>query len=1373
MPSLLLIQAVAGAAENVVTGSTVTASISAGAPGAKYGPQDAVDDTPGTWWAAANTPPQWLEIRLPAPRTIDTLVVESADNPALYTHPEHLVISFSDGTTIDQEFPDDRGPVLVRFPARQTESIRVSVTGVHDAAKTYLGLANVAAFSDPEKQVRVSVPRTRGWRKPDLSAKARREHPCVYVTPADVQAARARVQTEAWAKAHAAGVVAAANKALERPDDWYLQMRPGKDACFAYGFTGCPICKASWGTWGGARCSWDNPGHVTCAGGHVLPDAEHPDPGTGYKNPDGRIHYMVGSWNAWVVEKFLDMAGSLAVAYSLTGDAKYADRAGFILDTLADIYPSCDKGSWDYPSNPPSGRLDRPWYQVARVLVPLVDAYDQVCGDAAQDKPSVTAGLSRRQNIEENMFKNGAWYCYEQSLHGGLNNGEADYIRGALAVGCLLGIEYYVRWAYDGPYGIQALVRNNVCRDGRYYETSVGYADHTRELYLTFAGPLWNYRSAKYPDGINVYDDPVFRSFYLMPASSISCLGHSPRFGDWSPDVVRLLPPKVPAEPLDEHFAEVLYARSVSPEARTDFGRLLLYLCHGDVTKARATAPNRDWLLFHAAPPPQGDSALPPWLDQRLNATNFFGQKGLAILRTPNSRAAQAALVRFGPSLNHGHRDDLNLNYFALGYELTYDLGYGLGSTHTQVGWSHQTASHNLVLVDETSQGASDADGSGGSLFLIAGLPGLQVVDCAAEATYASLGVKDYRRVCALIGQGPDTYLLDIFHVRGGKQHDYIFHSLSTNVDFDGVQFGDPAPGSLAGPDIAWGDKQGNDADIIGYPNKPYWNPPPGNGLGFLMAPQRAQAGGPFSATWHIGGEDCHVKMALLPEPGTELITAQAPGIYPEKQGAYGNTLGLPSARYVLARRKADADLESTYVAVYEPYARPLPSGRVDYEELARVATCTAGEIKPVPSVYVLLFKATGPGDEMRLPLNVATKGRYTLSAAVYGSPKYGEAQASLDGTAFEKLLNEGQVVNAGKSQVFVLGARDLEPGPHTLTLKVVTPIEADYWIGLQYVALSRDNGGPAPDQPTRPFLKTATRLTTSAGATAVRVEHVSGRVDHLLYTPQPGPEIACGDGPALTSNGCVARVSTRDGKTTDVDLVGGSRLNTPDLQVQMAPDSFSGTLTGVDYARCTVSTSVRLPADGRLNGAVVYFGNPSYSRNTAYRIAGVSSGPDGSVIDLGRTSLTLGFADLADEPQDEHTLTTLNPHEYSRALRRPDSRFFHGKLLATADGKVQTTIHATTFGQPFVIKVESTRDLHKGMRVFYYDIRPGDSFRILNTCSLQTAEDGTARLTGTADVTLRAGGEPVAVLQGGITAPRKTDNIPWQPGGCQVRLTR
>lgn len=1371
LPTLAWPQLITGKAENLLAGAAATASGSAGAVGAKYGPQDAVDGKLDTWWAANNKLPVWLDLRLAKPQALDTLVLQNADNPTLYTNLKQVTVAFSDGTSLQQELDDSRGPFLVRFPARLTDWVRLTVTAVHDPAKTYVGLASVLAYSDPAKQVYVKVPVTATWRKPDLTEQGRTEHPCVYLTPADVAAARERVKTAPWAKAYAASVVASADQALSRPEDWFGKMVPAHGACFAYGLTGCPICRASWGTWGGARCSWDNPGHVTCGNGHVLPDAEHPDAGTGWKNPDGRIHYFVGSWNAWVVEQFQDWASSLAVAYSLTGEEKYAARAALILDTLADLYPSCDKGSWDYPSSPPSGRLCRPWYQVARVLVPLVNAYDQVYGSPALEQPSVTAGLTRRQNIERNMLKNGAWYCYEQSLHGGLNNGEADYIRGALAVGCLLGIEHYVNWAYDGPYGILALVHNNVCRDGRYFETSVMYADHSRELYLTFADPLYNYRSTKYPRGIDVYDDPVFQSFYTLPATAMSCLGHSPRFGDSGPDTARALPPRRPGDPLDEHFAEVLYARSEG-QAHADFGRLLSYLCRGDVGKARAGAPSPAWLLFHAAPAPQGEAKLPEWLNRRLNATNYFGQKGLAFLRTPNSPAAQAALIRFGPSLNHGHADDLNLNYYALGYELTYDLGYSLGSTHTQVGWAKQTASHNLVLVDEKPQGgAADKDGSGGSLYLLAGLPGLQVADCSAECTYASVGVSEYRRACALVGNGPDTYLLDLFRVTGGRQHDYVFHALSDEAEFTGADFSAPQAGSLAGPDLAWGDKQLNDGDMAGHPNQPYWNPPPGNGLGFLMAPRRAAAQGTFTATWNLtagGAEDCHLRMTLLPEPGTELITAWAPGIYPQKGGSYSGSLGLPRSRYVLARRRGEGGgLQSTYAAVYEPYGPPPPAGVHDAAELGENASCSGGEIKPISSLGVLLFKATGPEDELRLPVAVDRPGSYAISAKVYGSPNYGRAQLALDGQPFEKLLNGNDEVNGGSATVFPLGTRTLTAGKHAFALKISKPAAGNYWLGLVHLAVSPAEA-PAASQPAAPFLRSVERLASPAGTTAVKVTHVSGQVDQLLYSLQPGQETTCGDG--LSSDAAFARVRTRGAKVSDLNLVGGAHLAARGLRVTLPQGVFRGSLSRVDYAANELHTAAKLPADGRLTGALVYLGNPGYSRNTVYRIAAVRAEGSGSVIELGRTSLVLGFAELDEDPADEHALTTLNPHEYSRALGRPDSHFFHGKLLATADGKIRTTIRSTYHAQPFQISVDSTAGLRKGQRVYYYDVREGDSFVIYNTCSVEALPDGTARLTGSADVTL--GGVKVEVAGGnGKWTAARGGRIGWKAEGTVVRL--
>ena len=734
------------------------------------------------------------------------------------------------------------------------------------------------------------------------------EHPKVFLAPEDAARARKLAARDGWARQTADAILLEARAWMARDDAWLRRAVPAAGAAFAYGFTGCPICGGSWGTWGSVRASFDNPGHVTCANNHVLPDAAHPDPGTGYAAPDGRIHYFAGSYNAWVVETLTFRAADhLAQAYSLTGDESYAAKAALILDALANVYPACAKGSWDYPSNPPSGRFNRPWYQVARVLIHYVNQYDQIYHAKALDGPSVRAGFTIRRNIEENLLRNGAEYCYRQSQAGGLNNGEADYIRGALAVGVCLGIPSYVQWATDGPYGIRALVANNVDRDGGYFETSSMYADHTRGLYFTFAEPLLS-------QGLNLYRDPKLQRLFVLHNLAQSCAGHKPDYGDTGPDTGRTLPPARPFDASDYDFLERMYARAADPESERGLGALLRWMAGGDLETFRASAPmggpldgaleGRRWLLFHARPAPAGEGAPPADILRRVAGSHFMGQKGLGILRTPDG--AQAVLLRFGPSLNHGHLDDLNFSYYARGYEMLYDLGYGLGSTHTQVGWARQTASHNVVMVDEQPQ--MEDGQTGGSLHLFAELPLARVMEASSESCYRTRGVSLYRRTLALIGGGADAYLVDLFRVRGGRQHDWLLHAPGDRLDVLGVDLGAGERGSLAGPDISWGDQQLNDGDMRGHPNQPYWNPPPGNGYGFLVKPRRGTPAGAWSADWPIDPAT-HLRLWVPATPATEVIAARAPGIYPR----------LPGARYVVARRRGE-NLSSQFAAALEPY---------------------------------------------------------------------------------------------------------------------------------------------------------------------------------------------------------------------------------------------------------------------------------------------------------------------------------------------------------------------------------------------------------------------------------------------------------------------
>lgn len=836
--------------------------------------------------------------------------------------------------------------------------------------------------------------------EPKLTFEGAPRHPTVSITVEDAERARKRIQSDGEAKAWFQSLQKSVAVWDARDPAWVRAVMPGKDACFAYGFTGCPICGATWGIWGAANTSFDTPGHVKCSNGHVLPDADHPDPGTGYVGPDKRIHYFAGSYNAWVVETLIHrIALPYANLYLLTHDERAGRMAAVILDEIAAIYPSCDKGSWDYPSNPPSGRLDRPWYQVARVLVFLVEIYDRAYDHPAMDEPSATPGLTRRQNIEKNLLLNGGRYCYEMSAKGSrLHNGEADYLRGVLAVGVVLGIPEYVTWPVDGPCGIRTMIANNADRDGQYFETSNGYALHTRNLYLTFAEPLLNYRGSVFPKGLNLVDDPRFRSFLLLPQMSYVCLGHDAAFGDDAPITKPSQPPYRPRRTLDYRFTEYLATRVSDPQERAEYAALAEELRSRDPDARKDSGDLAEWRVFHgrddAAPAAAG---LSERIKRLLDGSFIFGQKGMAVLRLGTGAAAQAAILRFGPALNHGHQDDLNVNYFAQGYELTYDIGYSLGSTHTQVGWAHQTASHDTVVVDEKSQSGGT---TGGSLYHFVALPDLAMVE-ASSTVYAPLGVDTYRRLFAVA----DRYALDVFRVSGGRQHDLPLHSLGANVTFDGLEFEPAQTGSLAGSQYDWGELQLNDGDMKGNPNKPYWNPPPGNGYGFLVRPAFGHPRGNWSATWMLDDKDkTRFRIDALRTDGDEVVSAAAPGLYPT----------YPKARYVIRRRKGEK-LSSCFVSLWQGATAAAGFPVKAIERIDAGGSPTAGS-----GVAVAVALADGKRDIWML--NPATDMTVTAKDAV--------TPLSLHGAVAACRMDGAELLSAR-----MLDASTLKAGGWTLTL--------------------------------------------------------------------------------------------------------------------------------------------------------------------------------------------------------------------------------------------------------------------------------------------------------------------------------------------------
>ena len=1181
---------------NLAAQATPSAMSAAGATDGKYGTTRLLDGKTATHWASRSgyELSHWVKLDWKEPVLLDTVTVDifARQGSHLYAYWKEAHVEASDGTKVSLEFSAGESDFAVfRFdkPVR-TKSLTLRISAVYDR-RTYLGINEIGAFLDPGRLIRPPEKLARPKRREELDVLGGRPHPIVYNNEEDLARAGRNAEATDWGKAEKAKILAEAAKWLKHDEDYWLGFLPPPGACYAYGFTACPICGSRCGTWRGARCSWDRPRTLSCARGHVLPDAEHPDDGTGYVAEDGRIHYTLGSWHSWVTEQWTRGAlPSLAHAYALTGDEKYAGRAAFFFDALASIYAESTSGSWDYPSRPPSGRFARPWYQVARNLVVFVDAYDLIYGSPVLDVPSVrpklettfpkgptpqqravgTAdakgkswpGMTRRENIDLNMMRDAAYYCYSHSFSGMIHNGHADYMRGSLAVGALLNIPEYVDHTVESPFSIYAMLANNADRDGRYYETALGYAMHARDLYLTFVEPLRNWRSDKYPQGINLFDDPRMRSFYYLPDSVMNLAGHVPNFGDCAPDNRQLFPSKLPFSAYDIAFAEHLYAAGSAPH-KDSLGEMLNHICGGRVEAVRKNSSIRRWLLYHADTLPDSlGSKLDADLERHAFGSWFLGQKGIVILRDGEGPDAQGVLLRYGPSLNHGDLDDLGLLYYGKGWQLPYEIGYGLGSTHTQVGWGSQTVSHSLVTVNEASQ----KGGSGGSLHLFAELPRLKLTEADSPLSYSSQGVRQYRRTVALVGGGQDQYLIDLFRVRGGNQHDYGIGVQGQDFKVQNIELGPEEEGSLAGLEHAWGEKVGRDGDLAGFPNKPYWNPPPGNGYGFFYDMRRGPAKEPCQVDWLLGGDnEARFRVHLLPEPETEVILAKAPGLYPHSS----------NASYLLARRKG-SDLVSGFAAVMEPYAKGAKSDGLPAVPILELAERVDIECE-------------GDSEVAAIGVHVRRHGRddYFFSAGL-------DAQEKTAQTALGEVRWRGAVL-------FIAAE-----GKSVQTLATV-------------------------------------------GAWDVRLD---GK--------------PCGPKQGI----------------------------------------FSGTVVGLNHKERWVETDLQFTPDKRAARAV-YFSNPGYSRNTAYRIYDVRPIADGIRIGLGPQSMLLGQGRV--HQLEPSTIQSDVPHEYTRSVvGGSNPRFFDGKLVTSSSG-VSTHIRTMEFGTPTKLQVESTKGFQAGDTLYYYDVQKGD----------------------------------------------------------------
>lgn len=1268
----------------------------------KFLPERVIDKSSDTRWAVSNKKnvQQIFTAEFkPKSFTADTLIITPVVSK---TYDAWKDVNIFINGKLAKEYSlekNNQKDIIFRFTAQVVSRIDIEIVNTHTVTH-YIGISSMGLYLDPNriKNSVISIPTFKSQQ--DILVEGRVNHPML-----DVNKAQYNIQNFIWAKTYWQQTLLEANKWIERSPEEWLEFLPAQGATYAYGHSGCPIHKTTFGEWDNANASWDKPRQIECTDGHAFPDVNHPDTGTGYKAPDGKMYYFIGIWNAWVTETWATKAlPTLATAYIISGDERFGRLAVILFDALASIYPESDKGSVDYPSEELSGRLARPFYQVSRALVVYAEVYDLLYKSKALDEPSLRVGLTRRQNIEKNLLENGAYYCYVNSFRGGLNNGTADYALGALAVGVVLGIPEYV---HNGIDMIQSMITNNIDRDGQYYESSQSYGMSARSLYLRYAELLLNYKDDKYPNGINLYNNERFVSFLEVPVLSVSVAGHVPNIGDSRPNINQAFNSKKIYYPLDHFLAEMVRAGTTSPLIHKRFESLLGFLAENDIDIKRRNLSGghidaQRWLLFNAEPLSGNVAELDNNLKQRLLGSWNQGQKGIAILRDGIGEDSQAAIMRYGPTLTHGHLDELGLTYYAKGWQMTSDLGYVWSSTHTQNGWAKQTSSHTTVVVNEKSQ--LGKDGSGGNLHLFATVPGLQLSEASSPLAYSSEGVKEYRRTIALIGQGKDQVLIDFFRVNGGVKHDYIVGTQGKNQVIKGVHLGETEKGSLAGIDIDWGTKQDIDGNIVGFADKKRWMAPPGNGYGFIYNIRRGITSGSVSSTWTLGGlNDAQFRVHLLAEPGDQIITGQAPGIYPS----------ISHYSYSIWSRQSikGESLSSVFSTVMEPYSRPLSMSVLTAIDLLSLQTSSdfITEYRPYSGILQLQANKNGGFSEFRF--TVPEDGIYYFECQFQRGIEYGIANIIIDGEVIGDIQGfDSFQTSIGKSEFKPLF---LTAGEHSvgISLPSLESRKGGKMIGLSSFSIQ---GESQKAKNISPILSHVERLSVQVNGSvflepaAIRLVRQDGTIQIAISSAVENTSVVVDtefgkvelDGAFVLLTGRGNKLLNISGSAVKSVMIDGRSLKLPKT-------IYTSTVTSIDNVRGAVEVK-GAPTDGG-DKWMVMFDALGYSRNSSYHVQSMEASKGSRTwINLNK-NLILGEGIIADK--DNGYIMTHIPHEYSRKIGHDtNSRFFEGKEILSEETLNSSRINKIIPGMPTRILVDKSEHFKINERYFYMDIQVGDN---------------------------------------------------------------
>ncbi len=1116
--------------------------------------------------------------------------------------------------------------------------------------------------------------------------------------------------------------------AMSDQELWEFVPPPGQLRALNVSFgNGCPVHGTEVFRAGGHYpwiMSSDEPFKVTCpVGGESYPSNDfegwnpdsitdepeagpgYVDHGAGWVDEDGTRYFFVAHWVFWHrwQREISGAISALRQAYLLTDEPIYAHKEAVLLSRIARDYKQLDYRTQAYHHRWPSGingrMVDYIWMN--GWISNIATAYDAIYPALASgDDAELTAFLAAqgiddpRRHIEQEMLAAMAQDIFDHFIWGNtgmyqrsmavlavvLDNDDPDYAPTT---------EQMREWLMTGDGDVEYLLWNGFYRDGHGGESSPGYSSGWCVNFYQIAHLLPKL-------GVDIWANPKVKKMADIGLDLYVAGTNCPSIGDagsirgagrvgWS---------VVLQGRAFNHYHDPRHARAL---AIMNAGSEDLFESYFDEDELAATI-----------------AEVGTEMDYR---TRNLGGYGLGILEAGEEGNRRGVSMYYGFSGGgHGHFDRLTLEMQAFGRPMLTDMGYPAHWLAKNTYWTSNTISHYAVVVDEHRQETTNR----AFLNTLVGSPQVQLMDAeAAHATYPNT-CSMYRRTAALIDIAPDSsYLLDIFRVDGGYQHDYSYH-------------GPPFPeftvaGARPGPVQEQGTVMGEDVEFAGVPSAAHQ----ARGGGLLLPLRESEDvlddDRPYAERSLEGWATYYSGNAMLTRMVGGTMTLPLPvELEPGAWKVFVEVYDYNAGTNAIEVRLGDV----TQVMRWEP------SGTVGFRwisevfELDEPATEFAMTANEVGQSYVLVSNVSVSDDVNAThprSVDVRTSGFQYLFHPRRMSPEgpwsatWRDPEEDLALTMFMPQRSAGEIILADAEP-------ELQPGaPETLqyllarnAIPADEPDRSD--LASTYVSVSEPHRGPARVHQVR-RLDAAQAVEHAVGLVVER----AGARDLIHSSLDPEAECTWDAGDAqLAATGEFALVTLADGVLQRACLVNGTRLACGAFTLT-GPPSPAGRVVSVDHDANRIVLDGELPVPDAYLGRVMILGNEL--QQTSYTIVGVEVGDGRTTIDLGDTLMLvqMGYVEETDDAASTLRLAKLG---------RVDGGRHQGRWLYNEDRSTGLRISSVS-GNVFTVEGaqasldETFADLDgDGRRQFWVsDIGPGDTWRVPTVTFVERAQDNLYRV--------------------------------------------